>query len=64
MPNKPEVLLRNDDLLIPVAADVFDTSLCSNEWELLPFVTELHHRHAGMASPRQLLTLFLERFCR
>ena len=38
MPNKPEVLLRNDDLLIPVAADVFDTSLCSNEWELLPFV--------------------------
>lgn len=38
VPNRPEVVLRNDDLSITVDAMPFGTSLCDDGRELLPFV--------------------------
>lgn len=53
LPNKPEVMLRNDDLLILVATiALVATSLCCSEWELLPFV---RHIEARMVSTMQLI---------
>jgi predicted Fe-S protein YdhL (DUF1289 family) len=46
VPSKPEVMLRNDDLLIFAAAMAFlVTSLCRDEWELLPFVKRIEARN-------------------
>lgn len=42
VPSKPEVMLRNDDLLISAAAmAILATSLCCDKWELLPFVSRI-----------------------
>jgi hypothetical protein len=52
VPNKPEVILRNDDLsMLPATMpDLPDTSLCCRKRELLPFVQVLQHRKWGLAN--------------
>jgi hypothetical protein len=46
VPSRPEVMLRNDDLLIFVATMpvFFVAPPCCNKRELLPFVSKLEHR--------------------
>jgi len=57
--NRPEVLLRNDDLLMPLQqCPLADTSLCCKKRELLPFVKQFEHKTAG--SVKQTLVCALE----
>ena len=57
VPNRPEallvVLLRIDDLLMPLAtASFLEASLCDKKRELLPFVEELQHKASRSQKPK------------
>ena len=54
VPNKPEGVLRNDDLSITIAAMPESTSLGSDGGELLPFVGGIK---AAQRPKRKLATL-------